>query len=921
METTRHPADPEPAEPSSPSTPAESSSPADSPKQYQPQGLEERWYRVWLEQKCFASQPDRREPYTVVIPPPNVTGVLHLGHMLNNTIQDMLVRKARMQGLNACWVPGTDHASIATEAKVVQWLKDQGIDKSEIGREAFLEYAWQWKEKYGGIILQQLRKLGASLDWDREAFTMDPNLSRAVVDAFVQLYREGLIYRGVRMVNWDPAGQTALADDEVQFKEVASQMVYLRYYFENSDQYLVVATVRPETIMADAAVCVHPEDERYAHLVGQKVMIPLLNKAIPLIADPYVDPGFGTGCLKVTPAHDPNDYELGLRHRLEVVDLLDQKGCLNENAVILVGKDRFTARTEIIPLLKEAGCLERIEPYTSSVGHSERTNAVVEPRLSLQWFVRMKDLAEPALQAVVQGEVRLFPDKFMGTYRHWMENCRDWCISRQLWWGHRIPAWYSPDGQIWVAPTLEEAVAQTQNKWTATDLQQDEDVLDTWFSSWLWPLSVFDPDFISRRSQGQNTHPALAYYYPTSVLVTGPDILFFWVARMIMAGQHFHGQNPFRDVYLTGIVRDKQGRKMSKSLGNSPDPLALIEQFGADSLRMSLLFASPAGNDLLFDESQLEQGRHFANKLWNAYRLLQTWQDLGPEKADDFGPQSQAVFWFSQRLAQACTEVEQAYQNYRLSEVIRLIYQLIWDDFCSWYLEMVKPQPGQKMRHSVLEQSAEFMRDLLALLHPVMPFVTEDLFHKIKNLRAADKVQADNSLLCLAAYPMPETFDASYLNQAGQALNLVASLRHFKSQHRMSPRQHLVLYLPSGLHFMKPFEAMIQRLAFAALVFEEPSADTAANWPTLMCGTHKVLVDPGQELDTAQNLEQLQKDLLYQQQFLKSVQAKLLNPSFAGKAPAQVLALEQKKEEDALHKIRNLEEEILRQSRRNPLNG
>jgi valyl-tRNA synthetase len=676
---------------------------------------------------------------------------------------------------------------------------------------------------------------------------------------------------------------------------------------------MTIATVRPETIMADAAICVHPEDERYRHLIGRLAVIPLINKGIPVIADPYVDMAFGTGCLKVTPAHDPNDYALGLKHGLEVIDMLDDQGRLNEKAQILVGLDRFEARQQILTLLEAQGDLVRCEPYTSSVGHSERTHAVVEPKLSLQWFVKMQEMSDPALRAVTGGEVRLFPDKFLGTYRHWMENCRDWCISRQLWWGHRIPAWYSPDGQTWVAEDVVQAAQLTQGRWSVEDLRQDEDVLDTWFSSWLWPLSVFDSDFIRRQHQ-QDLEPNkdLPYYYPTSVLVTGPDILFFWVARMIMAGQRFHGQVPFRDVYLTGIVRDKQGRKMSKSLGNSPDPLDLIRQYGADSLRMGLLFSSPAGNDLLFDESQLEQGRHFANKLWNAHRLLLTWHEQGPSEMDSGADQAEAIRWFGQRLAATHSELEQAYANYKLSEVIRLIYKLIWDDYCSWYLEMIKPMTGQVIAWPVLRQSAEFFRDLLALLHPVMPFVTEELFERIQPLRNPMRLALDRQFLCISPYPSAASVDHAYLNQADLVLNLVVSLRHFKGQHQLATRHSMTLYPEHGLDFLQNFEPILQRLTAVKLDFNGMPPDGQEHLSALMCGTRKVMVDSGVAFNKDQALEQLQKDLDYHQKFLQNVRNKLQNTAFTSKAPAQVLALEHKKEQDALDKIQVLQEELRR---------
>ena len=662
---------------------------------YDPSQVEDKWYAYWLENKFFHSEPDSREPYTIVIPPPNVTGILHMGHVLNNTLNDVLIRKARMDGKNACWVPGTDHASIATESKVVARLKEQGIRKEDLTREEFLAHAWKWKEEHGGIILKQLRKLGASCDWDRTRFTMEPELTKAVINTFVYFYRKGWIYKGVRMVNWDPEGLTAVSDEEVIHKDTKSHFYHLRYYISDgngnpTDKYLVIATTRPETIMADAAICVNPADERHRWLRGKKVLIPLINREIPVIEDDYVEMDFGTGCLKVTPAHDVHDYEIGLRHNLPVIDIIDERGRLNEKAVILVGEDRFVARKKIVKMLEEAGNLEKVEEYTSPVGYSERTNAVIEPRLSAQWFLKMDELARMALETVDSGRTRLIPDKYVNTYRHWMENARDWCISRQLWWGQRIPAWYLPDGQCIVEPTEELALAAARKidpKYTISDLRQDEDVLDTWFSSWLWPISVFDPDKPGNPSRKPNAD--LAYYYPTNDLVTGPDIIFFWVARMVMAGEEFMGREPFSNVYFTGIVRDKIGRKMSKTLGNSPDPLDLIAKYGADAVRIGMLLCSSAGNDIFYDESQVEQGRNFCNKIWNSFRLIKGWNVDESLKQSDVN--ALAVKWFDSKLSKAVELVEDHYSKFRISDALMTIYKLFRDDYCSWYLEMIKP--------------------------------------------------------------------------------------------------------------------------------------------------------------------------------------------------------------------------------------
>ena len=863
---------------------------------YSPEGIESQWYQRWMAAGCFKSQPDHREAYTVVIPPPNVTGVLHMGHMLNNTIQDVLIRKARMQGKNACWVPGTDHASIATEAKVVAMLRERGIDKNDIGREKFLEYAWEWKEKYGGIILEQLKKLGASLDWDRTAFTMDPHMSEAVIDVFIDLFEKGYIYRGIRMVNWDPQGLTALADDEVIFKDVNSKMYHIRYQIEGSDEYVTIATVRPETIMADSAICIHPDDDRFTHLKGKRALIPLINRSIPIIEDAYVSMDFGTGCLKVTPAHDPNDYELGQKHNLPVIDILNDNGTLNEKAQILVGEDRFIARKKIAKLLEESGNLVKADDYKSNVGHSERTNAVVEPRLSMQWFVKMDQITKPALEYVMNGDIKLVPEKFINTYRHWMENVRDWCISRQLWWGQRIPAWYAPDGQILVGRTAEEAAAKSQGKYAAADLRQDEDVLDTWFSSWLWPLTVFDPEIIRKTPATANAD--LQYYYPTAVLVTAPEILFFWVARMIIAGNEYMGQIPFKDVYLTGIVRDKQGRKMSKSLGNSPDPLDLIAEYGADSVRMGMLFSSPAGNDLLFDMSQIEQGRNFANKIWNAFRLIKGWE-IVPGDA-----QNPAVKWFGERLKAAIIDIEKDYSSYRLSEMIRTLYKLIWDDFCSWYLEMIKPAYQQPIDQATYDATIGYFDQLMGLLHPLMPFITEELWHEIDEKRGAEE------FLCLAAYPSASSYDANYLQATEKVQELITEIRNIRNQKQVPVKDLVELFITSKDSIYQEFNAIICKLANVEkinFVSQKPN-DLVA----FLVRTDECFLDLKLEIDPEVERIKLSKELEYQQGFLNSVMKKLSNEKFVAGAPEQVLANERKKQADAESKIAQLTEAIER---------
>ena len=872
------------------------------PSKYNPALTEDKWYAYWLEHKCFHSEPDEREPYTIVIPPPNVTGILHMGHVLNNTLNDVLVRKARMDGRNACWVPGTDHASIATESKVVAKLKAEGISKEDLTREEFLKHAWEWKEKHGGIILQQLRKLGAFCDWDRTKFTMDPDLSEAVINTFVYFYEKGYIYRGVRMVNWDPVGLTAVSDEEVNHKDTVSKFYHLRYFISDgqgnpTDKYIVVATTRPETIMADAAVCINPDDERYHWLKGKKVLIPLINKEIPIIEDSYVTMDFGTGCLKVTPAHDVNDYEIGMRHNLPVLDIIDDHGRLNENATILVGEDRFEARKKIEKMLLEAGNLEKVEDYTSPVGYSERTNAVIEPRLSAQWFLKMDALAKDALESVESGKVKLIPDKYRNTYRHWMENVRDWCISRQLWWGQRIPAYYLPDGQIVVAENAEKALEKARLKdasVTAADLTQDEDVLDTWFSSWLWPISVFDTNKAGHPQAQPNKD--LAYYYPTNDLVTGPDILFFWVARMIMAGNEFMKDVPFHNVYLTGIVRDKLGRKMSKTLGNSPDPLELIAKYGADAVRLGMLLCSSAGNDILYDESQIEQGRNFNNKVWNAYRLVSGW------KVDETASQPEvcaaAVKWFDYKLSQAVETVEDHFSKFRISDALMTIYKLFWDDFCAWYLEAVKPEWGAAMDKATFDASMSFFDSLLKMIHPVMPFITEELWQNMAERKDGDTIMFQR-------YPQAKPYDKSFIDEFESACGAVAGVRNIRQQKNVSPKEKLSLMVRG--EFPAEVVPVVEKLANVEVLKAEGDLSSAQRF---MVGTFEMFVPLTGLIDAEAELAKLENELAYQKKFLESVRKKLSNERFTANAPESVVALERKKESDSLSKIESIEASI-----------
>jgi valyl-tRNA synthetase len=874
----------------------------DIPAKYDPSKTESKWYSYWLKHQFFESTPDQREPYTIVIPPPNVTGVLHMGHMLNNTIQDILVRRARMLGKNTLWLPGTDHASIATEARVVASLRGKGIKKSDLTREEFLEYAWEWKNKHGGIILEQLKKLGASCDWSRTRFTMDPEMSESVIHVFVDLYNKGHIYRGLRMVNWDPQAKTAISNEEVIYRELNSKLYYVRYKIDGNKDWLIIATTRPETILGDTAVCVHPEDKRYHKYRGRRIIIPLVNRPVPLIEDEYVDMEFGTGALKITPAHDENDYEIGLRHKLDVIDIFNDDGTLNENALLFVGKDRFEARELVVRQLEEEGYLVKTEKYVNKVGFSERTDVAIEPRLSLQWFMRMKELAQPALQSVLSDEVQLHPRKFKNIYRHWMENVKDWCISRQLWWGHRIPAYYFPGPagkeNFVVAETPEQALALAKKKsgnirLTLTDLKQDEDVLDTWFSSWLWPISTLDG---IRNPKNKD----FAYYYPTNDLVTAPEILFFWVARMIMAGYEYAGNKPFHHVYLTGIVRDKLGRKMSKSLGNSPEPLELIKNYGADGVRVGMLLCSPAGNDLLFDESLTEQGRNFGNKIWNAFRLIHGW------KVDEALSQpvyaARAAEWFESKLFEAIKRLEGLYASYRLSEALMVLYKLFWDEFASWYLEIIKPVYGKPMDKATYEKTITFLEELLKLLHPMMPFITEEIWQSLRKRKEGETIM-------LQPVPVAGRVHHKIIDQFEIAKEIVSNMRTVRKEKNIQKKEVLHLFIRHGeREFNLRFGEIVMKLCHLSGM--EIVRDKPTGAASFMVRTTEFFIPLQGMLDVKEEAKRIKKELEYLRGFLVSVVKKLDNERFMASAPAHVIQLEKNKKNDAEAKISRLEEQL-----------
>jgi valyl-tRNA synthetase len=882
-------------------------------KNYTPGTTEEKWSRTWKEKKYFSSTPDKRPPFTIVIPPPNVTGVLHMGHTLNETVQDILIRKARMSGFNACWVPGSDHASIATEAKVVQMLeKEKGIHKNDLTRDEFLQYAYEWKDKYGGIIYHQIEKLGCSVDWDRVSFTMDPDYYKAVIKVFVDLFNKKLIYRGARMIHWDPSAKTALSDEEVEYREISGKLYYIKYLVvAEPGAYITIATQRPETIMGDTAVCVNPNDERYAHLKGKQVLVPLVNRPVNIIFDDYVDPAFGTGALKVTPAHDINDYNLGLKHNLEIIDTLNEDGTLSTAAQVCVGMDRFAARKKVVEMLTEQGLLLKEEDYQTRLGFSQRTNSVVEPRISTQWFVAMRTLADKALAAVVNGDIKIHPgDKFLATYKYWLENVKDWCISRQLWWGQRIPAFYAPDGTFVVAETKEaafrewsmvngqsgDATAKHQTPFTIDDFTQDEDVLDTWFSSWLWPMEVFKG--ITRPG-----NPEINYYYPTNVLVTGQDIIFFWVARMIMAGMEYMEERPFSDVYFTGMVRDKLGRKMSKSLNNSPDLLKLIDDFGADAVRFGIMISAPAGNDLLFDETSPEQGKMFNNKLWNALKLVKMWEtrvESEVRSRESGATNDFAVQWFENRLAESRLDIERMFKDFKLSEALKTIYSLIWDDFCSWYLEWVKPAYEAPISKAVYDKTVSFFTELMQLLHPFMPFVTEEIYHLLAE-RTDD--------LCVKQFGPVKATDAKVLAQGQLLKDAITGLRDARNKNQLKPKEAVQLHIQANDDgaYSAIQVILAKQVNASTIVF---TGTPVANTIAVVIGKDKFFIESEQPINTASQKEEMEKELAHLKSFLETINKKLSNEKFVQNAKPEVVALEQKKKADAETKIGIIEESL-----------
>ncbi|MDY3521128.1 valine--tRNA ligase [Riemerella anatipestifer] len=864
-------------------------------EKYNPSSTEQKWYNYWLENNYFHSEPNHKPPYTIVIPPPNVTGILHMGHMLNNTIQDVLIRRARMRGYNACWVPGTDHASIATEAKVVAKLKAEGINKSDISREEFLKHAWEWTHKYGGTILEQLKKLGCSCDWDRTRFTMEDKLSEQVIKSFVDLYNKGLIYRGYRMVNWDPEAKTNISDEEVIFKEQNGKLYHLKYQIEGTQDFLTVATTRPETIFGDVAVCVNPNDERYQKLIGKTVIVPIVNRSVPIIADEYVDIEFGTGTLKITPAHDVNDYEIGQKHQLQIIDAIDDDGKLNHHGMHYEGKDRFVVRKEIAKELEEKGLLAKAEDYVNKVGTSERTGAVIEPKISQQWFLKMSEIAKPALEVVMNDEIKFYPDKFKNTYKYWMENIRDWNISRQLWWGQQIPAYYYGEGEndFVVAENAEKALKLAREKsqnsnLSLADLKQDEDALDTWFSSWLWPMSVFD-GLLDPNSEEIN------YYYPTTDLVTGPDIIFFWVARMIMAGLEWRGKVPFKNVYFTGIVRDKQRRKMSKSLGNSPDPIELIDKYGADSVRVGILLSSAAGNDLLFDEDLMLQGRNFATKIWNAFRLVQGWKQ---ENKPAGAVENQTIEWFGHLLDKTVKEINEQFEKFRISDALHLIYKLIWDDFCSWYLEAIKPNYGEGISKEIYDKTIAYFEELMKLLHPFMPFLTEELWQNIIS-RNTDEA------LIIAQQREASEFDVNIINQFDIAKEWISGVRNYRQSKGISPKETVELYTNATENNN---EALIKKLANVSDIYFNEKTDKPSF--SFLVGSTELSIPLSETLDLEEEKKKTEEELSYLKGFLASVEKKLSNEKFVSGAPEKVVEMERKKQKDAQDKIALLEEKL-----------